>query len=65
MGNPTPMASMSNRRLITLAILAYSILWAVGFVFLARIFGDVPAIGLSLIMVFSLYNCLKNAKSLG
>lgn len=59
MDNSTPTAPLSNRRLFTLAILAYSSFWGVGLPLLALTFGSGSAIGLAIIVALPLIIALR------
>jgi len=52
MNDTTTNVSLATRKALSLALLAYFALWLAGLAFVYRVFGFIPAIGLSLILVF-------------
>jgi hypothetical protein len=52
MNDKTANASSATRIVFSLVLLAYVLLWLAGFAFVSGVFGLVPAIGVSLILLF-------------
>ncbi len=54
MNDTTTNRPLATRKVFSLALVGYFLLWLAGFAFVYRVFGFFPAIGLSLILVFPL-----------